>query len=158
ATDSQSLAVGTDPHHGVVDVAISWIEDIAVLIDQPVTLHVSDQRQSEQRLVLAVVAATRTGLILGILRPQKQLCDHAVIDRATLYEEERTGGLAGLLVPLLPQAGDGGLRRNDGLGRRDCQRTRKQSGRKKTRCGSDSDLCRLHCQRSPPLDSSRLAD
>src|SRR5262249_35685729 len=100
----------------------------------------------------------RTGLILGILRPQKQLCDHAVIDRATLYEEEPTDGLAGLLVHLLPQAGDGGVRRNGGLGRPDWPRTRKQSRRKNTRCGSVSYFCRLHFQGSPPCDSSRLAD
>jgi hypothetical protein len=50
------------------------------LIYQAGALHVSDQRQSKQRLIPAIVTATRTGRIRRIVRPRKHFCDRAFVD------------------------------------------------------------------------------
>src|SRR5262249_60207904 len=102
AARRQCLAIGAQSHHGAVDVAIARVENIAVLIDQAVALHVSNQWQPEQRLILAVVPAPRTGRIFGILRAKKQLGDHALVEPAALDEQEPADRIAGLLVQLLP--------------------------------------------------------
>ncbi len=111
AAHGQRLTVRADPHHRAVDVAVARIENIAVVVFQAVALHVSDQRQPQQRLILAIVTAARTDRILRIVGPRKQFCNRAFVQASALLDEQKPADrIAGVAVGLLPQAGDRGLR------------------------------------------------
>jgi hypothetical protein len=55
--DGERLIVQAYRHHRAVDIAVPRIEDVTVLIGEAVALHVPDQRQAEQRRILAVIPA-----------------------------------------------------------------------------------------------------
>src|SRR5262245_655217 len=69
AAQRQRFPVRADAHDGVVDLAVARIEDVAALVFQSVALHVPDQRQADDRHVLAVVLAfpaARIGIVAGL--------------------------------------------------------------------------------------------
>jgi hypothetical protein len=106
------LSIGADGHLGLVDLAVARIENVAVLIFQTVALHITDEGQSEQRRVLAVVGAFAADLVRNFTRPWKCLGDRALEDSVVIDDEEPHHHLA--VLDLLPEPSGssfGGLRR-----------------------------------------------
>src|SRR5262250_3245146 len=113
------LAVRAEPHQRAIHLAVARIHDGAVLVAEPVALHVLDQREPEHRLapLVALAPVADPGLLIaGLLAGLREhLDDVALVDPVALADLEPAFSLAGILVHLLPQpdrAGLGGRQRH----------------------------------------------
>src|SRR6516162_1801888 len=119
AAHRQGLAIGAQGHNGVVDFAVAWVDDLAVLVAQSLPLHAANEREAEDRRVPAVVGALGAERIGFLAGSRKHLGDRALEDAVVVDEQEPADRLA--VVDLLPQAGHralGGAGRAGGKGER----------------------------------------
>src|SRR6185312_3948917 len=96
-------------HFGLVDVAVTRIENVAVLVIEALALHIADERNAEHRLIAAVIRAAIANGVRWIGGPRKRLGDRAFEDAAAVVDEQDPDHRLAVDL-LLPQAGDARLR------------------------------------------------
>src|SRR5262249_22209913 len=139
AAQIQRLTVRADLHVGVIDLAVARIEDVAVLVfELALALHVADEGEAEERLVLAIVLAFAANNVL-LARLPKHLGESALEGPVVLDDQHPDDGLA--VLDLLPQAGGRWFRRRR-AGRETERRRAADDRREKIRSGNPHDVHR----------------